>query len=146
MTTQHTIKIEQTLSCQFLSDVLICAFDGSHGGSWHWAAGVNNESRQLVSPHFAINKETEQWMAVIIYPDETGNKVWDAAGQNGAKIDHAVLVTGIQRILDGDVQYSSDTVRDDVARAVLEGDPCDIDAIAADQIVQAGWFGQVVFG
>ena len=64
-------------------------------------------------------------------------------------IDRDVVIDGITRCATGEnVAYLGDRTRN-VARAILFGDPewsRDHDAITADQIVQVGLFGEVVYG
>lgn len=152
-----TIRMQRELSDEFCSDVLICAFDGSYGGSWYWAEpdrrvevdGVPQSPWQILRSGRKDRTGEEigedQWLAVHIRGkegEETGKAVWDLALENGINVDYQTLRVGIQRILDGEAKYHSSTLFE----AIAEADAGMIDATDADAIVQAGVFGEVVYG
>ncbi len=141
------IKVERELDDEFVSDVLVTAFDGSYGGCWYWADSKRVDENQ--GPWgYVSEEEGADWAFVNItlqQGDDTGNKVLDAMMQKGVRVDGEAIRVGIQRIMDGDVGVSDD-IRNHIVRGVLEGDAGEIDAIGADCIVQAGVFGELIYG
>lgn len=130
------VNIEVSLSEEFLSDILIIAFDGQYGGCWYWAQAAypaEGERKWLVT-----NGETDimkqRWLSARI---EDFGKQW--------VVDHKVLADGIRRLLDGTVKVNDEIVGA-VMRAVREGDAGEIDSEAADCIVQAGVFDELIYG
>lgn len=119
---------------RFLSDILVAAFDGSHGGSWFWA----KPHRPAPGDFWVITEggptESDQtWLATYIEEndfEESEPKVY--------KVTYAVLVKGLQELIDaGD---------DNIQQAVFDADAGMIDANDADSIVQQGLFGKQVYG
>lgn len=134
MTNAVAVKVE--LSDDFLSDILITAFDGSCGGSWYWAEPI------VGIPTFGIDKAENvmndcwRWLAV---------NDRESDGIKLLVVDHVRLTNGIQSIIDGSVALNAE-IHSSVLSAVLESDAGYIDATAADCIVQAGMFGEVIYG
>jgi hypothetical protein len=134
------VKIERTLSVDFVSDILITAFDGNYGGCWQWAEPSNDD--------WLTALPDGTWTKVEVRPkEETGIPHLDnLTRQNGGiTVDDTTIQIGLQKIIDGEFLIN-DALRDHILRGVLEEDAGEIDSIAADCIVQAGWFGTLVFG
>ena len=128
-----TERVVMTLdvSEDFLSNVLITAFDANYGGCWYWA-----RPSEVAGDPWQINEGV--WWCVYIEDREDD---WEGT----YLVNHPVIVTGIQNILDGRVQ-----INDGLFRALLTGlredDAGVVDADVADCIVQAGVFGEIVYG
>lgn len=139
------VKVKAEVPEDFLSDVLITAFDGDHGGSWFWAKphrpapddfwvitdGLPTESdSRWLATYIEDREEQEEWMMTRDPDDPDKPKVY--------KVTYAVLVKGIQELIDaGD---------DNIQQAVFDADAGMIDANDADSIVQQGLFGKQVYG
>lgn len=141
-----TIKVSRVLDDDWISDVLVTAFDGQHGSCWYWC-NLAPEIRDIdgVERRICYKTEGEQWHGVRIKPDETGNVTLDGLCENGVWIDAETIRVGIQKILDHEISIN-DVVFTYIVDGVLEADAGNIDAEAADVIVQAGLFGQIIFG
>lgn len=141
------IKVNRTLDDEFVSNVLVTAFDGAYGGCWYWAdLYVPNQE-----PAFRTEDDGDIWLAVRITLDYdktdggTGYAHLDHVMKDGIWVDNETVRVGIQRLLDGDT-VAGDYIREAIMRGVLEGDTTNIDADGADCIIQAGLFGRLVFG
>lgn len=100
-----------------------------------------------------------QWSGIIQYPDPELPNIpcyqsamcteWD--GDEGETIgeakliDAAAIATAIQKILSGKIQISS-SMAGYIASAIREDDPGQIDADAADCIVQVAMFDELRYG
>lgn len=130
-TRQVTVVID--LSRDFLSDVLTTAFDADYGGCWYWAAPRIHGTRPLS----AWNIDGEVWIAVTIVEREASGEK-----RKWCVVDHGRIVKGIERLFSRGCLPG----RNDIRNAILKGDAGDIDANAADVIVQLGMFGELVYG
>lgn len=132
-----TITLKRTLDDEFISNVLITAFDGSYGGCWYWCEA----DTKFLTTMKAMGDDSLWTECRIRHEDETGPE--------GAfckhVVDAEVIRVGIQRILD-DPDFCGQHIREYVAQGVSERDAGHIDADAADVIVQAGLFGELVYG
>jgi hypothetical protein len=116
------VLVEKSEKCdQFYFDIFVTSMEG---GISYWARTtkyVNN------NPNF---------FAVIEDYEDDGKQ---------HTINKAVIMKGLQAFLDNKVR-----VRKDITKSVLYGilnkDAYDIDAEIADCIIQAGLFGEVVYG
>lgn len=145
-----TIKVDRDLDKEFISNVLITAFDGNYGGCWDWAKPAGRfwlTSEQRDEPG-RMDPDESYWTAAHIRTkEETGVASLDARQEKGwFTVNAECIRVGIQKILDQDTHalIRSD-LRDQIYRSVLEGD-ADIDADATDCIVQIGLFGRMIFG
>jgi hypothetical protein len=99
------IKIEKELPKEFLSDIMITAFDGSYGASWQWFEPVGRiwlETEQQSEPGM-LDPAFSYWIKahVRLKRDcQTGYIVFDDA--KGFEINHEEMTKAIQRILDDD--------------------------------------------
>lgn len=138
----------------FLSNVLITAFDGTYGSSWMWfePAPLAGQSWLTVKSEDGHTSADNPWMSVRVRLKsgyETGHALFDT--REGYVIDHKSLAGAISRILNDDYLNASDAekatgVRRYVLNAVVEDDAGDIDAEVADCIAQVAAFGKVIFG
>jgi hypothetical protein len=117
------------LPSEFLSDILITAFDGDYGGSWYWATPA-----------------MDNWLVTDDTLDEIGHRLWwsvyvaereDSSG-NQWLVTRGTVLLGIQRAIED--AYPG------VVQAVIEKDAGQFDATLADIVVQFGVFGEVVYG
>lgn len=132
-----TISVTVTPTTEFLSDILTTAFDGSYGGCWYWARAANNEERAEASAWRIID---DVWEAVTIADATSGvspTPVYTATQET--------IAVGIQRILNDTVKINK-SIKARVLSAVTEMDAGYIDAGDADCVVQAGLFGEVIYG
>lgn len=134
-----TISIKRELDAQFVSDVLVTAFDGSVGGCWYWA-DVPHDAWLYVEKS-PVDMIEDLWTRVIIKEQEPDE---ESRGQEYT-VDAKTIEGGIQAILDGSVEISIDLMAM-LMTGVLHDDTGEIDAEVADCIVQAGLFGEVRYG
>lgn len=128
-----SVTIELKLGEQFLSDVLVTAFDGQYGGCWYWAEAYSDKA-------FAFTGD--RWDYVTIREKVDGEptqplKHW--------KVDHALLAKGIETLFDTGSKVSP-VMRHSLREAVLAQDAGNIDASDADVLVQLAVFGEMVYG
>ncbi len=114
----------------FLWDVFVTALEGGIG---YWSAA----------------SEYHIWRSSDGEPDTAGFFATIEDGEDDGKeyrIDAAVIARGLGRIVRGEVEIAS-SIRGNVMLAnATNGDDADLDAIDADCVVQAGLFGEVVYG
>jgi hypothetical protein len=129
VTIDGSVVVSIDLPSEFLSDILITAFDGSYGGCWYWATPA-----------------MDGWLVTDDTRDELGHRLWwsvyvaereDNSG-NQWLVTRGTVLLGIQRAIED--AYPG------VADAVIGKDAGDIDAELADIIVQYGVFGKLVYG
>lgn len=135
MTDGITVTLTFNLSEELLSDTMVTAFDGSYGGCWYWAT---TGSENWLTTNGESDVFANRWLKVVIQDSEDDDP-------KPVTVDHATLALGISRILNNDVKVSDD-ITQYILRAVTEDDAGDIDATAADCIVQAGIFNEIVYG
>ncbi len=137
------LKITLTIDLDedFMSDVLITAFDGDLGACWYWASPANDG--WLSTSGTGTWGTGKHWKQCAVV---------DALGSDGPRIewpvylvDDKVIAKGIQQLISREAPVNN-SIRESIAAAVASGDAGDIDADAADVIVQVGLFGQVVYG
>lgn len=148
-----TIKVERVLKPEFLSDILITAFDGQYGGCWDWAEPVPNVEWPVLGGAVGNHMDEQWWLAVQVRvktkDEPTGNPVFDR--EDGFVIDHEALGVGLSRIINSDYLNAgngetAEGLRENITAAVFEQDAGMIDAYDAQAIVQAAAFGKVIFG
>lgn len=124
------ITVTRELTDEFVSDVLIVAFDGSLGACWYWSKPAPTQWLAVVD---------DKWKQVLITEPESNepNKV--------LLVDESVVQRGIQLLIEHKVGINNDLFVH-LMTAVLEGDAGEVDADVADCIIQAGLFGQIVYG
>lgn len=124
------IDVNLEVSEEHLSDVLITAFDGSVGGSWYWAAPGD--------PDWLTTDDEGRWTGVLVVDrEDPDDDEW--------VVNWATVVSGMERIVSGEVGIRRD-LRQQVVNSVTDPENFDIDADAADCIVQAGLFNELVYG
>lgn len=133
--TVRSIGVKVDLTPEFLSDVLIIAFDAPHGGCWYWAEP-------------SINADTEQW-AYISPDDKTWTKVTvvetepsDGKSPIVYTVNHPAIQRGCELLLKKVIEGADFPT---TAVAILQQDAGMIDADAADVIVQYAIFGEVIY-
>jgi hypothetical protein len=127
-----TITIRMDITQEFLSDLLVTAFDGSYGGSWYWAR-PNIQSPEQGAKYW-LETDGDLWTVCHIRDLEDPDRKF--------KVDHQVLIRGIEKLFEPGVLPG----RGDIRNAVLAQDSGNIDVDAADVIVQLGCFGELVYG
>lgn len=136
LTRTRRVSVEVELSPQFLADVLTTAVEG---GITYWATLAQVYRAKDGDP---LPLDDLSVYGVDVHEEDDGGHVHRAVTLD-------TVHTGIHRIVSGSVEIAP-SLRHVIAGAVLgygEGpDAGDIDADAADVIVQAGLFGEVVYG
>jgi hypothetical protein len=104
-----------------LSDMIVTAFDWVYGACWYWCHIDEGKPNEMLDDNPSAIHIIEEY-----------------SGRQSYRVDFDVLRSGIEKILSGRVQVNRQIV------AGIEAN--DIDADAADAIVQAGLFGRLVYG
>lgn len=119
--------ISKTAREQFLDDVTTTAIEGGIG-YWSVCHKYEWDGKPEVT---AVIQELDEWQNKAFGPLITVNR--------------KLINKGIKTIMDGEAGIS-DRVIKEIAGANATNDGCDIDADAADVIVQAAVFGEIVYG
>lgn len=119
---------------QFLADVLITAVEGGVNG---WAA-VRDYHHDAGEPLSSSRPHAEHVRCTLIETDEDGRRA-----RHEVTVD--TIARGI-RLIDSEDFLIDDTIRYAVHEGSRWNDTRNIDAGAADAIVQAGLFGTLVYG
>jgi hypothetical protein len=132
----HPVNVQIQISDDLLSDVLTTAVEGGIG---YWSAvtdceRVNGGERDLC------------WLSVTLapYPDDEWG-VFDLNDKRPLVVTLRDVARGIELILTNKVGIRAD-LKAQVALALGNPEDADIDADAADCIIQAACFGEIVFG
>jgi hypothetical protein len=120
------IRINQTLTDEFLEDIMVTMVESGDGCIWYWGRIKD-----------VVRREDLNVTSFEVTDDDDMISEWKT-------IDHGVVADAIQDLLDGTVKcgYPLEYIR----RGVMELDAGDIDSTAADCIVQAALFGELVYG
>ncbi|MGO4302193.1 hypothetical protein [Cupriavidus sp. RAF12] len=121
-----TITISHAVSAQFLKEVLTTAVEG---GISYWAQATGPAERD--SDHNVIQIELEPSEG----PDEFEKKLVTA---------HTVAA-GIEKVMSAGFSVNPQ-IPSDILQALGANDTGYIDAMDADVIIQAGLFGEIVYG
>jgi hypothetical protein len=124
---------------QFLFDIFVTALEGGIG---YWS---RCSKYRIWTPNTRTSRGDEvadlaNFHAVI----HTGSCAPEGKGEH--RIDRSTVTRAFSRMRSGDVKHLPAEVRKRYVRAYREHDAGDIDAGAADNIVQIGLFGEVVYG
>jgi len=145
-------KTEVDLDPQWVEDLLVTAFDGQYGGANYWLNGMAEEG-DLIRVHIRTDEE-DHWHRVELHLTSTADTRPEVAQPHvhaGCPLDcHAGVVVADKaaleyawaRIVD-ERPIRSDLV-DQLTRSMHTGD-LDVDAEAADCLVQIALFGEVVY-
>lgn len=128
-----------TERAQFLGDIISCAVEG---GTGYWAQV--SQYQYEIDGRICVNvgkRQGDKPQAILhrLKDDESGYE------DDGLLVTLDTIQLGIDRITDGAVGVRS-SLRNDITFADAENDAGEIDAGAADVIVQAGLLGEVKFG
>lgn len=129
--------VSDTPRNRFLCDVFITALEGGIG---YWS--------QAIEYHWTLpdtdTKSVDESMDIDGF---FANIVDGEDGDKDHHIDAAVIERGLARIVSGEIKQLRSDIRATVMLINLtNGDEGDYDAETADCIVQAGLFGEVVYG
>lgn len=113
---------------QFLADIVTCVAED----------GCTNDWRQVVAYKWVDLPDVEHYVTVVDVEDREG-------GHATFKFDIEAAATGLRKIITGTV-HANTTITGECASADRENDAGYIDAYSADCILQAAWFGELVYG
>lgn len=94
-----SVTIKRELPKEFLSDILITAFDGGYGSSWNWFEIVPG----LPGGWLKTDEAGDVWLSAHVRLQEEchiGHNAFDSP--KGMVIDHEGLADGISRIINDD--------------------------------------------
>ena len=131
---KHDITLKAEVTDDFLSDIMITAFDATYGGAWYWCKPNRRKEPWLTTNGAAEASETV-WYKVEILECEDVNDP-DAVEWT---VDFDVLKKGIHLMLDK-------AMSEHLYTAVVEQDCSNIDAEIAEMVVQCGLFDGIIYG
>lgn len=126
MTFKRSISVTLPVEEQFLKDVLSTAVEGGIG---HWAHATGIVRSQIDNTVIHVELEPAD------NPEEF----------NKTAVNLDTVLLGMQRVLANGFQIDPD-IRESIARGVTTNDASDIDAEAADCVIQTGVLGDIVYG
>lgn len=137
-TTNHYVKAQMRVSEEFLSYLMITAFDGNYGGCWYWCEP--DEFRIEGRHHGPANGDHEDvWLSVTVVNNMQAD---EKRFQRKYRVDHKILLSGIEKILGSPGAKHHDLV----VSAVADNDSGMIDSDVADTIVQLGLWREEIYG
>lgn len=134
------VKLRGTIELddEFVSNILITAFDGSVGGCWYWAAPAHDDWLTVLrkgDPHPDGGTCIDDlWTKVVVIDKEE---------PDGPQ--HVVSAETIAESFNKQIEMGDEWARDAFGW-LIDQDEADIDANDADTIVQIAIFGSVVYG
>lgn len=152
-----SIAVKHEVSDQFLADVLTTAVESGGHALWYWEGFSALDVTRAILAHDGRSTDPVEVMVGGSGEHEHGTTLSGLSvyrlkfvvdhpqEQDEYTIDLEDVAQGIQWLLDGTVPIS-DRIKDYIANAVSEADAGDIDADAADCIIQAAAFKEYVFG
>lgn len=120
-------SVAKTSREEFLDDVTITAIEGGIG---YWS----------VCHSYKWDDEPEVTAVIQEFDEGTGEPYGDKI-----TVNRALIRKGIKQVISGEAGVHESMVKL-IAGASAANDGCDIDADAADVIVQAAIFGELVYG
>ena len=152
MTTLSAITIDgmtHELDDHFLSHILETAVEGACS---YWA-DVNAESTDnAAGSDGARYFDLSDYVEVDDNANDSGEPFYNSASfavskdpTQGGTLDLQGVADAIERIATGEVEIQP-AIREIILAAVREGDATDMDAEAADCIIQIGLFDEIVYG
>lgn len=150
MKTRTTIDIDGTsheVTDELLSYVLATAVEG---GCSYWADVSADSSNEAAGPDGArdfdvadyLDDDSDAGEDEPFYTSASFHVTKDSA--QGGTLDLQGVADAIERIASGEVEIPP-AIREIIIQAVKNGDPSDIDAEAADCIVQVGLFDEIAY-
>lgn len=127
------VQLSFSPKTEFLSDIMITAFDADYGGCNYWSAF----SHDLVT-------EASEWRS--LYISEIGDRDPDEDELPIHKVDLDVITLGLNRAVKHAEKNGFTTTMGYLRRGILEEDGGEIDSILADTIVQLGLFDEIRYG
>lgn len=132
-----TTSTQVSLSADWVEDLIVTAFDAQYGGSWYWV----NEDDDIVTVHVTDGHVDFQLSGPDLYA--WSFRLQGPAHPLTARLDAAALGDAWAVIVD-QAPIRSDLV-EQFTESMRFGD-LDVDADAADCLVQIALFGKVVYG
>ncbi len=119
---------------QFLFEVFITALEGSIG---YWACA--SKYKWIKEGSTDHEEDLDNFHAIVSDAED------EEAFPDNSIINQATIVTGINKIIKGEVQIN-ETMRKRITEASKENDAGIIDGDDADAIAQVGLLGEIMFG
>ncbi len=123
---------------QECSDILITAFDSAYGGCWYWARPEGGRESWVIDNDGQSVNDLYRAVHIVESDDDGPQRVF--------VVDHAVITRGLRRLVEGDCTFGGKPWENRKHILGSLSDPGDIDAGIADVIVQAGLWGDIVYG
>lgn len=134
-----SINIKRTLSMQFLLDIMITMVETPYGDWWHFT-DVNRRDEDLMITDFTVCDVGEVM-------DEPAHEIMEYLQTcDRVTITPQKVADAIELIMSSEEHYVSNYIEAYIARAVADDDAGDIDAIAADCLLQLAVNGEVMYG
>lgn len=139
------VRVPVELGSDFVSDVLITAFDSGYGSCRRWAKLLDTDVQESEDEGDLLWTSSRVTIKEDFYHLlESGHTA--LLREKELVVDASAIGKGIQFILYGCDSVPPDhEIHRDILSSVLARDAGDIDAGCADVIVQMGMFGRVLF-
>lgn len=117
---------------QLFFDLFVTAIEGGMTTGWaridkyRWSVGQDGETEDLLGFHAVLQDVEDQDQPIF-------------------EVNRAIILTGLQRLAFGEVPRM-EHFGGKALGALLRPEHADFDAVDADIVVQAGLFGEVVYG
>jgi hypothetical protein len=158
MTSTFVTQTRVELDEQWVEDLLVTAFDKQHGGCNYWLSELAHTAgpEHLLSVH--INGTDEKWTGVTLYFEHVdqqpltafnGGRSFVHLGELDGVVVRTVSVLGAHLEAAWAELVDTRPIRSDLVEQLLrsqQSGDLDVDADAADCLVQYALFGQVVYG
>ena len=132
------LMVEVAIPDQFLMDVLCTAIES--GYSTEWARFKNAVTRKGKHTHEYISVVVEDW------GDEDTAQSTKTINLDALRDGLPGLIAGTLKDDKGNDGNVHETYRQEILKALMADDAGDIDAWRADMILQAAYFGAVIYG
>lgn len=132
------IKIKRTIPIEFLLDVMVTMVETPVGNWWHFIDVNRREDSQITD-------------FIVVDIGEVMDEPWEEIMEHLQTADRVTInpqkvADAIERVLFEDERLVGTYIESYIARAVREDDAGDIDAEAADCLLQIAVNGEVLYG
>lgn len=133
----YTITVELKLTEEDLGDIICAAFEGGIG---YWGCLDMSKPEWQGKPK---NMPISQYITILLVSNEEVT-IFDTELEEDELTEEGILILNLDKLLAGIKKY----LEEDGLDCAYEGniDTCNIDADAADNIIQYALFGEIVFG
>lgn len=138
MGTTVNVTLAVELDAEFFSDIITTSIESGYGSVYYWDS-LHRVHREWDNAELDILDRTA--LALVVTHQEN----LPGCVTETVRIDHGMIAQVLGNILSGKVEVAPH-IREYIDTAVREKDAGNIDADAADVIMQIATFGSIVYG